>query len=77
MEIDKAYRKLINTTQLRNNNIRYFWEGLKYSKLDKQIRTKLVMDYWNISQSTLEQIVYPNWPTKIRIMDADSKQEHR
>ena len=41
--------KLVNKTELRNSQIRYFWEGLKYSNLPYNNRKQIVMENWFIS----------------------------
>ena len=52
--------KLVNKTELRNSQIRYFWEGLKYSNLPYQERKQIVMDGWFISSELEDRIITRN-----------------
>ena len=52
--------KLVNKTELRNSHIRYFWAGLKYSKLPYKERKKIVMDIWFISSELVDRIITRN-----------------
>jgi hypothetical protein len=52
--------KLINKTELRNSQIRYFWEGLKYSNLPYKERKRIVMENWFISSELVDRIITRN-----------------
>ena len=52
--------KLINKTELRNSQIRYFWEGLKYSNLPYSNRKQIVMENWFISSELVDRIITRN-----------------
>ena len=52
--------KLINKTELRNSQIRYFWEGLRYSDLSYKDKKKIVMDNWYISSELVDRIITRN-----------------
>ena len=52
--------KLVNKTELRNSQIRYFWEGLKHSKLPYNARKQIVMDSWFISSELVDRIITRN-----------------
>ena len=52
--------KLVNKTELRKSHIRYFWAGLKYSKLPYKERKKIVMDIWFISSELVDRIITRN-----------------
>ena len=52
--------KLINKTELRNSQIRYFWEGLKHSNLPFKKRKQIVMDSWFISSELVDRIITRN-----------------
>ena len=52
--------KLVNKTELRNSQIRYFWEGLKYSKLSYNARKQIVMENWFISSELVDRIITRN-----------------
>ena len=52
--------KLVNKTELRNSQIRYFWEGLKYSKLPYNNRKQIVMENWFISSELVDRIITRN-----------------
>jgi len=52
--------KLVNKTELRNSQIRYFWEGLKYSNLSYNNRKQIVMENWFISSELVDRIITRN-----------------
>ena len=52
--------KLVNKTELRNSQIRYFWEGLKYSNLSYSNRKQIVMENWFISSELVDRIITRN-----------------
>ena len=52
--------KLVNKTELRNSQIRYFWEGLKYSNLPYNQRKQIVMENWYISSELVDRIITRN-----------------
>ena len=52
--------KLVNKTELRNSQIRYFWEGLRYSNLSYKKRKQIVMENWFISSELVDRIITRN-----------------
>ena len=52
--------KLLNKTELRNNNVRCFWEGLKHSNLPYKERRRIVMETWYISGELVDRIITRN-----------------
>ena len=52
--------KLINKTELINSQIRYFWEGLKFSDLPYKERKRIVMEKWFISSELVDRIITRN-----------------
>ena len=52
--------KLVNKTELSNSQMRYFWEGLKYSNLSYNNRKQIVMENWFISSEFVDRIIKRN-----------------
>ena len=52
--------KLVNKTELRNSQIRYFWEGLKHSGLGYGQMVDICSAEFNVSPNLIQRIIARN-----------------